>query len=134
MIVAFRVDGRPTPQGSKIRTRYGMREAGGDNLVLWREAVRSEACEARGDNLTMGGPLAVQLAFQLHRPKKPRYKFPIGKNSGDIDKLTRAVFDGLTTSGLIADDGLMVEAVITKTYAAEGQVPGCDITVRQVDP
>ena len=34
----IRVDGVPAPQGSKIRTRYGMREAS-KRVGPWREAV-----------------------------------------------------------------------------------------------
>jgi Holliday junction resolvase RusA-like endonuclease len=129
---AFTVDGRPTTQGSKVRTRWGIRESGGDNLVLWREAVRATAVQVRGDNAPLTGPLGITLAFRLPAPKsrpKRRRTWPIGKNAGDLDKLARAVLDGLTTSHLIDDDGLFVEALVAKEYPIGDEVPGVSVRI-----
>jgi Holliday junction resolvase RusA-like endonuclease len=49
----------------------------------------------------------------------------------DIDKLTRAILDGLTDGGLLADDARVVELHITKRYPTPGDPTGVGIDVTE---
>jgi Holliday junction resolvase RusA-like endonuclease len=50
----------------------------------------------------------------------------------DLDKLTRAVLDGLTRAGVWADDGQVVELRATKCYD-DDHPPGVDLWVWPLD-
>ena len=118
MSVRFRVYGTPAPQGSKIRTKWGMREAS-TKLMPWREAVVSQIIRDGWDNTQMDGPLVVRVTFIFDRPAAhygtrkgekylkdtaPYYK----TTTPDLDKLCRSLGDALTQGGAIKDDDLIV--------------------------
>jgi crossover junction endodeoxyribonuclease RusA len=150
--VTIRVLGLAAPQGSKTRTRHGMRESS-KAVGPWREAVRAETQLAithavpddRGwaADPPLAGPLAVSVTFYFGRPQN---HYGTGKNAGvlkpgapafpaskrnDVDKLSRAVLDGITQGGAIADDGLVTDLTAVKRYADD--VPaGAVITIRAV--
>lgn len=140
----FYVPGIPSTQGSKkafvVKTKTGhravMKDDTGEALASWRETVRSEARAAAGDDWrTIDGPVAVVLAFGLSRPKSaPKWRriWPIGKNSGDVDKLARAVFDSLTQALIWDDDARCIDLHVTKDYAGAGVRQGVEVTVREV--
>lgn len=126
----FRVAGLPITQGSKtaFMTRHKdpaarraiMRDQNHDRVKPWREAVRSDAVAAFPAGwVPLDGPIRVVLLFALPRPAKPKYPWPIGANSGDVDKLTRAVFDALTDAGVWADDSRVVDERVIKDYPGE---------------
>jgi crossover junction endodeoxyribonuclease RusA len=132
------VAGIPAPQGSK-------RHAGGGRMVEqsravgpWREAVRHETQRVmsnggRADNWwpTKTWPVTVQLVFRLPRPKSAAKGVKWPAKRPDLDKLTRAVLDGLVAGGAIADDGLVVYLSAKKTFASETRGPGCDIVIEE---
>jgi len=126
--LAFTVVGRPATQGSKVRTRFGMRESS-TTLEPWREAVRHEARLAMGDREAMVGPLRVSLSFKLARAKSNRATWPIGQRSGDVDKLARAVLDALTQADVWGDDAQVVDLRVHKSF---GDRPSALITVTEV--
>ena len=126
------VVGKPAPQGSKISTRFGMREAS-QFVAPWRNQIVSACIEQRineGEIITC--PVRIDIRFQFHRPKahfgtgknKDKVKasaprFPSSKIIGDIDKLCRSTLDGLSVpSGgmLLEDDSLVVKLRASKTY------------------
>ena len=119
----IKVIGKPAAQGSKVRTRYGMKEAS-QFVAPWRNQIVSACIEQRineGEIITC--PVRVDIRFQFHRPKDlvkasaPR--FPSSKIIGDIDKLCRSTLDGLSVpSGgmLLEDDSLVVKLKASKTY------------------
>jgi Holliday junction resolvase RusA-like endonuclease len=131
--LSFHVPGIPSTQGSKkafvVKTKTGhravMKDDTGEALASWRETVRSEARKAAGpDWQRLEGPVAVTLAFGLKAPKslpKRRRVWPIGQNSGDVDKLTRAVFDSFTQALLWRDDAQCVQLIVSKDYADPGR-------------
>lgn len=104
----------------------------------WREAVRAETQRAM---TLQPGPVAgavyVSLKFQMTRPKG---HYRTGRNAAllrdgapgrpagkpDLDKLVRAVLDGLTAGGAWKDDSQVVVLTAEKLYAP---VAGCVITV-----
>lgn len=122
----FWVSGRPAPQGSK-------RHVGGGRLVEmskavgpWREAVRGEA--QRVFPAQIEGPVIVTVIFSLVPPKTVKRKSPCVRP--DIDKLARAVLDGLTMGGAFADDAQVTQLTAIKKYAP---LAGAMITVSRAD-
>ena len=128
--LTFTVTAVPKPQGSKrgfvVKGKDGGKpraiivDADKEPLRSFRDAVRAEALAAAGDGWqALTGPLTVSLAFALPKPKVaergPR-RWPIGKNAGDVDKLTRSVLDALTDAGIWGDDGQVVDLHVTKDY------------------
>ena len=84
------------PQGSKIRTRYGMREAS-KRVGPWRDAVRTEALAACGELIEEA--CSVTVEFRFLRPKgdfgakgnllpSARRHYTVKRN--DIDKCCRS--------------------------------------------
>lgn len=127
-MVSFTVPGIPAPQGSK-------NPFGGEanpNTRPWRAAVTFEAREARRQIALkqFGGPIALSAVFSFPRPKS---HFRTGKNAAelrpdapkfkaskpDLDKLLRALCDGITDSGLWRDDAQVATVIATKTYLGE---------------
>lgn len=137
-MIAFTVAGVPAPQGSKTRTRWGVRE---DNPATkpWRSAVAWEATVAMQKQEPLTGPLELVVAFYFPRPKS---HYGTGKNADrlkdtaptwcatkpDTDKLIRAVGDAIT--GIVCrDDSQIVGVTAWKLYGT----PSAEITVRPVE-
>jgi crossover junction endodeoxyribonuclease RusA len=100
----------------------------------WREAVRAEtqATWERGDaDFLPDAAVEVRIAFYLPRPKSaPRSRFyPTVRP--DLDKLSRAVLDGITAGGALHDDSQVVMLVAAKHYADEYDAPGCEINIEE---
>jgi Holliday junction resolvase RusA-like endonuclease len=153
-LVYIRVYGTPAPQGSKsarpiyagsgparhFTGRINQVESS-KHVPVWRDAVKAAALEQRGQAFGPGVPLAVRLRFYLKRragdygtgrnaavlrPAAPA--FPTGKKD-DIDKLARAVLDGLTDGGAWHDDGQVASLTIDRDWADNGELPGCEIWI-----
>jgi crossover junction endodeoxyribonuclease RusA len=124
-MIEFEVPGVPAPQGSKTRTRFGMRE---DNPATrpWRAAVAWEATRAMDGITPIGGPAELHVVFFFPRPKS---HFGTGRNADqlkavapayctskpDIDKLLRAIGDAVT--GIcVRDDSQFVKVTGLKVY------------------
>lgn len=125
--VSFRVAGIPVAQGSKNGYVRGNRavlvDVNKDRLKPWR----AEIAKAADVGVTFDCPVAVKLEFFMPRPKRPKFNRPAVKP--DIDKLARAVLDGLTDGGLLADDSRVVRLVADEFYT---ETPGVSVTVREV--
>jgi len=137
--MAFTVHGKPAPQGSKVRNAHGALYESSKAVGPWREAVRAET--QRHVTTMMTGPADVRIAFLVQRPAG-HYRtgrnahllrdgapgYPAGKP--DIDKLARAVLDGLTEGGAWKDDSQVVTLALAKRYADPGEHTGCYIEIR----
>ena len=142
------VPGSPQPEGS---TRVWM--SGGKPVVshvnqqqleYWRKMVTLEAVRAArraGWNLPYDGPVSVKVRFWLYKPRSP--KFPIPATKPDLDKLVRAIGDGLCPKhglGVLREDSRIVGWMAAKTYALPRPgsrippQPGAEIYVNQVNP
>lgn len=126
MTVSFMVSGIPAPQGSKIRTRYGMRESS-QRVKPWREAVASAVRNME----RIAPPYDVDVHFYIPRPKNTDAAYPVAPTVGDVDKLLRSTYDALKQGGLITDDRFIIKGSHAKTWAGEDG-PGAVIRVRQV--
>lgn len=154
----IKVHGLPAGQGSKTRGANGQMRESSRNLPAWREAIRAETqravnafptTDAYGKHIerTHTGAVEVTVTLLLPRPRshwrirggelvdelKPDAPaWPIGKP--DADKLLRAVMDGITAGGALADDALAVVASVTKDYAGFGQPAGCEVWIDPLRP
>jgi Holliday junction resolvase RusA-like endonuclease len=128
--VRFTVYGKPAPQGSKIRTRYGMREAS-DNLEPWREAIVSQIIRDGYDKTFLDVPVVVSVTFTFERLKShygtkkgERYLKPTAPfykhTAPDTDKLQRALGDALVNGGVLRDDDLIVVWHARKVWGERG--------------
>jgi Holliday junction resolvase RusA-like endonuclease len=124
-VITITIAGVPAPQGSKVRTRWGVRE---DNPATkpWRMAVAWEATAAMQGAHPLSGPLELSALFYFPRPKS---HYRTGKHADelkdtapdycatkpDADKLLRAIGDALT--GIVCrDDAQFVRVTARKLY------------------
>ncbi|MGD1060119.1 MAG: RusA family crossover junction endodeoxyribonuclease [Methanomassiliicoccales archaeon] len=73
----------------------------------------------------------VLVEFIFARPKSLPKRVKLNTRRPDLDKLVRAVLDGLTEN-LIPDDSQVVTIQARKRYAKEGDTPGARITVKRL--
>lgn len=126
MSLEFIVPGDPKPQGSKrgFLTKHGkiaLVEQAGKPLKDWRNTIATYATKARIESSWQAyteGPIGVSLVFAMKRPMRQRHHVPAVRP--DIDKLTRAVLDGLTDAHVWQDDGQVVSLRVEKIYGTPG--------------
>lgn len=126
-----RVNGTPTPQGSKsARVTNGKAVMWDANpgLKAWREHVAQAAWKVtQGEQIEH--PCAVTIWFYIARGKSvTRQHMSV---TPDIDKLCRAVLDGLGDS-ILVNDSRVVELSARKQYA-DDTAPGCMIHIRTLE-
>lgn len=147
--ISFLVPGTPIPQGSK-RGFYNKRtqrvqivDADRNGLAEWRMKVTAYARDGAtvlGYPVPIEGPVGVRIAFILPRPQS---HYGTGKNAKtlkpsaprypakmpDIDKLVRAILDGITDAGLWLDDGQVIWIKATKEYVGVAGImhPSCRV-------
>jgi crossover junction endodeoxyribonuclease RusA len=129
----IRVNGIPAPQGSKRPVGNGRMVESSMAVRPWREAVRAETQKViQGYSPRQGpmaGPVEVSIAFWLPRPKTVRRERPVTRP--DLDKLIRAVLDGVVEGGAITDDSQVCLLSAAKAYA-DGRAPGCVIRIEEI--
>lgn len=124
----FSVDGIPVSQGSKTIAQGGgktwMRDANAKKLKPWRERV----AQAADLGVTFDCPVKVFAYFDMPRPKRPKFERPATKP--DVDKLARALLDGMTDGGLLKDDSRVVDLHVVQRYS---ESPGVWVRVTEVE-
>lgn len=140
--LTINVIGTPVAQGSKVANRHapGVRDANAKKLKPWRAevaGVTADTMQAVGWK-TLDEPCEVAITFYSARPGG---HYGTGRNAGvlkpnapvwkatapDIDKLTRAILDALTTSQAFRDDGRVARLVVEDLYA--DHATGARITI-----
>lgn len=142
------IPGVPAPQGSKVAQpiyrgskargtqqftgKVRMAEQRGVRLGPWRDAVAEHAALAWRRRSPIVTPLLVGMEFVLPPWKSTRPgDVPVGSRTGDLDKLIRAVGDGLTTAGVWTDDRLVLGYLghphTSKRFALPGEATGCTV-------
>jgi crossover junction endodeoxyribonuclease RusA len=114
--------GDPKPQGSKrgFVTKTGkvaLVEMAGNPLKLWRESIALTAqVEAKKQNWEVTDqPVSMEVIFYMKKPQKPKFSLPAVRP--DIDKLLRALLDGLTQAKTVyLDDSQVCILQASKTY------------------
>lgn len=140
--VLFRAHGIPVPKGSKdlvrVKGRPIMIDSNANELRTWAGAVAEAARLTLPDGWQpLVGPVACSLAFGLPRPATHPVKsrtWPTWRN--DVDKLTRAVYDAVTTAGVWRDDGQVVAGYTVKDWwpLIPGlTLPGVAVAVWRID-
>src|SRR5215469_6633367 len=133
------VAGVPAPQGSKRHVGNGRMVEASKAAGPWREAVRAETQRIAG-GCPAECPVRVVIVFRLPRPQG---HYGTGRNAGtvrpsapaypagrpDLDKLARAVLDGLTMGGAWRDDSQVCHLQAQKIYSER---PGCSITITEM--
>lgn len=129
--VAIQVFGLPAPQGSKRIIHGRLVEASSAKLNKWRKEITSVATTYLHEHgwTPFEDPVQLRITFYLPRPKTVKRDLPTVPP--DLDKLIRAVGDGLTDSQIWTDDSLVVSLVCEKVYADDRE-PGADIEIHSV--
>lgn len=124
------IPGEPKPQGSKkayVRGRRAILVEANPGLKTWRTTITHHARKHTG-TYTGERPIHVTYRFHLTRPKSVRRWLPWVKP--DLDKLIRAVNDGISDAGVWDDDGRITTITASKQYATPTQPPGVTITIK----
>jgi crossover junction endodeoxyribonuclease RusA len=132
--VKIEVRGIPAPQGSKRHVGRGIMVESSKAVGPWREAVRAETQSQMGlqERDAAEGPVSVLVYFYLPRPSSISRKILWPFKRPDLDKLGRAVLDGLTEGGAWLDDGQVVRLMLEKRYAGRENPPGATIHIMGV--
>lgn len=123
----FFVPGVPVAQGSKraMMNRHTNKpfimEDNDKALRPWRRAIRDTARQYRA-SWTKQVPLHCGLRFTLLPKFATNIEGDWASTGFDLDKLTRAVFDGLKDGGAIIDDAQIVKLSTSKVWGAESGV------------
>jgi len=134
------VPGRPAPQGSKDYKGHRRNSAGisvpillesSERVKPWRRRI-AEVAALAWRRPVLDEPLGIHCDFVMCRPARTPSKTPPAiKRNGDGDKLTRAVWDGLT-GVVVREDCLFVQWSGTKRTAERGEQSGCRIRIWRV--
>ena len=133
------VRGNPAAQGSHKYVGHRKGRAvlveSSKRLSAWRIAVQDAALQHL-DPIPAGVAVRVEIHFVMPRPKslpKSRPTPPAVKRIGDLDKLCRAILDGLDGPAY-ADDSQVTVLVADKRIAEPGEEPGARINVEALEP
>lgn len=142
-IVEFEILGDPAAQGSKTRMPNGAMLEGGSPEARakhrsWRTAVAEAARDvAAHDDVPapLDGPLCLDVTFRFAMPaSRPKHVRAIGcgpkVSAPDLDKLIRALGDGLQAGGLVRDDARICEIVANKIEVTDGWT-GAVVTISE---
>lgn len=130
------VPGNPAPQGSKkgyARNGKVVMVESSRQVRPWREDVRWSLLglphETR-EQWPYQGAVWLVLEFVMPRPASaPKRRTPPMTQQPDMDKLTRAVKDAITSAGVWRDDSLVTTTMAHKRRAKVDENPGCWISV-----
>jgi Holliday junction resolvase RusA-like endonuclease len=134
-MITVEVEGRPAPKGSRIagKTKAGntYTRPASKYEKPWVDAVREATRIVMRHHPTPDPPYEVTLRFRLNMPQKPRLTWP---TVPDVDKLARAVLDGLTQGGAIEDDRCVTDLTVSKEYAVRDEPVGVTAEVTSLAP
>lgn len=125
------VAGIPKPQGSKRVFNGRVVEAAGQGLKVWRKQIE-EACLSlvTEEHCLLLDAVRVEVDFYLSRPKTvSQEKRPLPVVPPDLDKLARALLDGIGQSQVIWQDDSQVVELIARKHYADNHEPGAKITI-----
>ena len=141
-ILVFDVIGKPVTQGSKQYMGRGrMLEVNHDSLKAWRCDIKQAAYDKMmadyGPAWIRDGAFSLSMVFRFDRPQghygakglRPSAPQHMITRKGDVDKLSRAVLDALTTT-IYTDDAQVASLQAHRRYAVKPQeLAGVSITV-----
>jgi crossover junction endodeoxyribonuclease RusA len=123
------IPGEPAPQGSKRYLGKGIMIEASKKVKPWRADIRAACLDGKGKPRIQfnGDAVTVTAEFVLKRPISTPKKKP------DLDKLTRALMDGIGSAGIWSDDSQVVKVIASKRLAEIDEVTGCRIVVERVE-
>ncbi len=139
--IRFFVGGEPQPKGStrafyvkkldRVVTTNSNRNTKQWQLRIAMEAQHANECR----KVSFYSPdkcygYEVEASFLFQRPKSLPKKVVLDTKRPDLDKLVRAVLDGLTYA-IIPDDAQVISISATKRYIEGSEMPGAEIVVRR---
>lgn len=138
--LAFTIYGNPQPQGSKVRTRWGMHDDNAEALAPWRDSVIAAGQRAMAGREPITEPVRVNIVATYPRPGN---HWGTGRNAGklkpsapihhtgkpDIDKVCRSILDGLTIARVWTDDRQVFELHSEKRWGGRAESPRADVQV-----
>ena len=128
-MISFFICGEPAPQGSKtafVRGRRAVLVETSKKLPAWRKQIEDTARrEYEGEPIDQ--PVRVAVDFFMPKPQKPRFDMPA--TAPDLDKLCRAIGDGLEKGGVLRNDSRIVHWEARKHYADTPEEMGVHITI-----
>lgn len=118
--ITVEVLGRPAPKGSRIagitKSGHSYTRAASRFEEPWVNAVRDGTRNVMRHHAGVQPPYGVDLTIRIARPQKPTSPWP---TRHDLDKLVRAVIDGLVKGGAMQDDRHVTEMRASKEFVAE---------------
>jgi Holliday junction resolvase RusA-like endonuclease len=127
-MIRVEVAGRPAPKGSRIagKTKRGKfyTYPASRFEVPWVEAVTEATRVVMRHHQTPDPPYRVGLVLRIARPSRggpAAYPWP---TQHDIDKLARAVIDGLVKGKALADDRHVLSLTVEKDFVSTDEEPG----------
>lgn len=135
-IKGFFVEGVPVPQGSMRTVGRGVViHSNAKKLKEWRTLVAYQVRAFFQHDEPIDTALRIDLEFYLPRPSTVKRIFPSRKP--DLDKLIRAVLDGITESQAVSDDARFVEINAKKFYEYSSthmtRTPGVFVEFYRID-
>lgn len=136
MKIQFTVYAKPEPQGSvRAFTPKGWNRpvltSDNPDLKKYRKEIECAAFEAIGEPFGKDVELSVTAVFYFERPKSAPKKRARPTVRPDVDKLGRAVLDGLgKNKSAYTDDAQVVKATFEKFY---GSPERTEITIETLD-
>jgi len=135
--IEFFVAGTPVPQGSTKafyikKSQRVVTTHSNKNTDAWRQRIATEAQQVSRDaSFYEDDPRTgyeVCLDFIFERPRSLPKKWAFNAKRPDLDKLVRAVLDGLTGI-LFPDDSQVIRIVASKRYAETDEMPGMNAVI-----
>ena len=150
MTLNFIIYGHARPQGSKRSLGSGRMVEASPHVKTWRQDVASAALNAIQEHGSWDPFQNYNAWFVVVFPR-PKTHYGTGKNSallkhsapshptsrltGDVDKLARALLDGLTGQHLLwVDDSQVTSLSIAKRYANLNEPPCVFCTIKPATP
>lgn len=132
----FTILGPPVGEGRPRAVRMGplgVRLHAAPKSAEWRALAAQQMRSERGDTIPVDVTVSVAIEAVMPRPGSIPKKRGMGRIwracKPDIDNIEKAVFDALTTAGVITDDRQIVRTTASKPTAAVGETPRVVITV-----
>lgn len=120
--------GTAQPQGSKTVYNGRAVDANASKLKPWRKAVTQQTLQQLQDWELTADPIQVTVDIFLPRPRTVTR--PLHTVKPDLDKLARAILDGITdTKAVWVDDSQVIDLRARKHYVWEELEPQVAIRI-----
>lgn len=126
-VIEFRVYGRPASKGSFQAFGHGGFRPDDRELAYWQDNVREAVARLMaepGAVRLVGCAVAFEATWYIFRPMAHHGDELYSAEKPDLDKLERAVFDGITKGGAWRDDKQVARNVTEKRYVTASESEG----------